>query len=59
MSESEYKAAEYRRQAALCLDLAERISLDDDRARIMEMAKRFLDLAREEEGTAESGRSGS
>jgi hypothetical protein len=53
MSEREYKAAEYRRQAAMCLEIAERISLDDDRARVMEMAKRFLDLAREEEGNTD------
>ena len=53
MSESEYKAAEYRRQAALCLELAERISLLDDRERILDMAERFLELAREEEGKAE------
>jgi hypothetical protein len=49
MPDREHTAAEFRRQAALCLEVAERLSLEDDRARVLEMAKRFLDLALEEE----------
>jgi hypothetical protein len=46
------KAAEYRRHAANCLEVAERMSLDTDRLRMMEMAQLWLDLAKkaEEEG---------
>jgi hypothetical protein len=50
MSESKRKAADYRRQAAMCLEVAKQVSLHDDRSRVLEMAKRFLDLAQEEEG---------
>jgi hypothetical protein len=56
MSGRETKAAEFRRQAALCLEVAERLSLQDDRERVLEMAKRFLDLALKEEG--KTGRGG-
>jgi hypothetical protein len=53
MSEREYKGAEFRRQAALCLEVADRLSLQDDRDRVIEMAKRLLDLALEEERKSE------
>jgi hypothetical protein len=43
------KAAEYRRQAASCIQVAERMSVTDDRLRMMEMAQRWLDLARQAE----------
>ena len=49
MTEPPSRAAEYRRLAANCLEVAERMSLWEDRARIMEMAQRWLDLARKEE----------
>ncbi len=39
-------AAEYRRMAASCLEVADRMSLDSDRARLREMAEGWLDLAR-------------
>jgi len=41
------RAAEYRRQAASCLEVANRMSLKDDRTRTMEMAGQWLDLARD------------
>ena len=38
-------AAEYRLHAAECLELAERVSDSDDKARLVEMAQGFLELA--------------
>jgi len=38
-------AAEYRRMAAQCMELAERMSLRADRARLVEMAAGWLSLA--------------
>jgi hypothetical protein len=43
------KAAEYRRLAAGCIQVAERTSLAADRLRMMEMAQRWLDLAKQAE----------
>jgi hypothetical protein len=43
--EARDKAAEYRRHAASCLEVAERMSLVDDRVRMTEMAQNWLDLA--------------
>jgi hypothetical protein len=42
-------ASEYRRIAAECLELAHHMSLHRDRARLMEMAQRWLGLALEAE----------
>ena len=39
------RADKYRRLAAECLEVAERMSLREDRARMMEMAHRWLELA--------------
>ncbi|HZP79736.1 MAG TPA: hypothetical protein VFB45_26620 [Pseudolabrys sp.] len=41
----EDKAAEYRREAAACLEVAERMSLESDKQRMLDMALRWLDLA--------------
>jgi hypothetical protein len=51
------KADEYRRQAASCVEVAKRMSLLEDRARMTEMAQRWLDLASEAEAAehAETG----
>jgi hypothetical protein len=46
------KAAEYRREAASCLQVAERMSVAADRLRMTEMAQRWLDLAKEAEDKA-------
>jgi len=51
--EWEGKAAEYRRQAAACLEVAERMSLRDDRARMLEMAQHWLELAQRAEAEGE------
>jgi hypothetical protein len=47
--QSNNRAAEYRRLAAECLEVAERMSLRADRSRMMEMAQRWLDLAKKAE----------
>lgn len=49
VSDRQNEATEFRRQAALCLELAEQISLRTNRDRIMEMAQHFQRLAREKD----------
>ena len=49
MGNEQYKAVEYRRQATSCLEVARRISLRDERERLLEMAEQFLALAKEAE----------
>jgi hypothetical protein len=39
------KADELRRKAQECLNVAQRMAIGDDRARMLEMAQRFLKLA--------------
>jgi hypothetical protein len=53
MGERENRAAEYRRQAAACLEVAERMSLNADRALMLEMAQQWLELARRAEAEAQ------
>jgi len=43
------KTEEYRKMAASCIEVAQRMSLKDDRVRMMEMAQRWLDLAQQAE----------
>jgi hypothetical protein len=43
------RAAEYRRQAQECFDLARAISLERDRATLIDMARNYLRLAEEQE----------
>ena len=43
------KTKEYRKMAASCIEVAQRMSLKDDRVRMMEMAQRWLDLAQQAE----------
>jgi hypothetical protein len=43
------KATEYRREAASCLEVARRVSLRDDQARMLEMAERLFALAEDAE----------
>jgi hypothetical protein len=50
MHERRQKAAEFRSRAALCLEVAERMSLREDRDRMIAMAQHFLTLAGQEEG---------
>ena len=46
-------SAEYRRQAALCLELADRMQLRSDRDALFQMAQRWILLARKAEGKPE------
>jgi hypothetical protein len=48
----ENKAAEYRREAASCLEVAERMSLEADKQRMLDMALRWLDLAEQSDRAA-------
>ena len=47
------EAAECRRQAVQCLELAKRVSLQAHRDRLREMAKELVALAKQEDGTTE------
>jgi len=49
MEKSNDKTEEYRKMAADCIEVAQRMSLKDDRARMMQMAQRWLDLAQQAE----------
>jgi hypothetical protein len=49
MDDPRKQAAEYRRQAAACKEVAERMSLREDRALMSEMAERWLELAKKAE----------
>ena len=50
MTYSERKAADYRRQAAECLEVAKQMSLQDRRDAAMQMAAYLLAIAEELEG---------
>jgi hypothetical protein len=49
MGERDSKADEYRRQAAACLEVAERMSVHADRDLMLQMAQQWLELARKAE----------
>jgi hypothetical protein len=49
MADRQSKAAEYRKKAAACLEVAEQMALIEDRALMLEMAQQWLDLARRAE----------
>jgi hypothetical protein len=53
MGDSQSKAAEYRKKAVACLEIAERMSLNADRALMLEMAQQWLELARRAEAEAQ------
>jgi len=53
MTSSKERAAEFRRQAAICLDVAQRISLKEDKERMMQVAKHWLELAKRAEAEAD------
>jgi hypothetical protein len=57
MTSSKEKAAEFRRQATLCREVAERMSLEEDRARMIEMAEHWLELAKRAETETEQSSS--
>ena len=49
------KASEYRRLAAECLQIANNMSLNVERARLMEMAQKWLELAQRAEADEQPG----
>ena len=49
MGDGNNKAAEYRRQAASCVEVARRISVREHREGVLEMAQEFLALAEQAE----------
>jgi len=49
MNDNKRLAEEYRRQAAACLEVAQRVSVQKDRERMTEMAQRWLELAQKAE----------
>ena len=53
MRSSKERAAEFRRQAAICVDVAQRISLKEDREQMMQVAERWLELAKRAEAEAD------
>ena len=53
MTSSKEKAAEFRRQAAICFDLAQRISLKEEQERMMQVAEHWLELAKRAEAEAD------
>lgn len=52
MSDPQQKSADLRRHAGLCMKLAERMSVRENRDRMIEMAQRFLELAQSEDAKA-------
>jgi hypothetical protein len=46
MPSAEDRATEFRKRAAECYEVAERMSLKDDKARMIAMAEHWLELAR-------------
>jgi hypothetical protein len=49
------KASEYRKLAAECLQIANNISVNGERARLMEMAQKWLELAQKAEAEEQPG----
>lgn len=47
------RAAEYREKANRCIEIAEQMSLHKDRDLMLDMAKHWLDLARQAEEAGE------
>jgi hypothetical protein len=53
MTSSREKAVDFRRQAAICFDVAHRISLKEDKERMMQVAEHWLELAKQAEAEAD------
>jgi hypothetical protein len=53
MRDKQPMATEFRRYAAICVEMAERMSVLENRERMAEMAERFLKLAQKEDAKAE------
>lgn len=48
MHDKQHMATQFRRYAEMCVEMAKRMSVVENRERMMEMAERFLQLAKEE-----------
>jgi len=53
MRDKQHMATEFRRYAVMCVGMAERMSVLENRDRMMEMAERFLQRAQKEDVKAE------
>ena len=53
MRDERHIAEEFRRYAVMCAAMAERMSVLENRERMVEMAERFLKLAQKEDAKAE------
>jgi hypothetical protein len=53
MTSSTERAGEFRRQAAACLEVAERMSLTEDKAQMIQIAESLLELAKRAEAETE------
>jgi hypothetical protein len=51
--DQQHTATEFRRYAAMCVEMAERMSVRENQDRMMEMTKQFLLLAQKEDAKAE------
>jgi hypothetical protein len=49
------RAEDYRKEAQTCMDLAAKMSLRTDRARMIEMAQHWIDLAERADAKAARG----
>jgi hypothetical protein len=49
MANSKERAAEFRRQAGICFEMAQRISLKEDKALMIELAEHWLEMAKHAE----------
>jgi hypothetical protein len=56
MTSSKEQAAEFRQRAASCLQVAERMSLEEHRKRMMEMAEHWFELAKRAETETEESK---
>jgi hypothetical protein len=54
MPTPEEEVADYRHQAAMCMEVATRVSLRSDRERMVAMARRWMELAEKLETRAAS-----
>jgi len=49
-----HKPSDYRLMAAMCLEIANQMSLDTDRTRVTDMAQKWLELAQTSEAEKRS-----
>ena len=56
MTSARERAAQYRKEAEICMDFASQISLKSDRAKLVEMAAHWISLAEIAEAKAAEGK---